>query len=149
MGFPRQNTGVGSLSLLQGTFPTQESNQGLLHCGQILYQLSYQGSLCLLSRFSHVQLFATLWAVACQAPLSTGFSRQEYCSGLPCPPPGDLPNPGIKPMSLKSPHWQAGSLPLMPPGKIQEEVKDLRINNLWNISMILGFIPLLKCKNLP
>ena len=42
---PGQNTGVGSLSLLQGIFPTQELNQGLLHCGWILYQLSYQGSL--------------------------------------------------------------------------------------------------------
>ena len=41
----------------------------------------------------------TLWAVACQAPLSMGFSRQEYCSGLPCPPPGDLPDQGIKPVS--------------------------------------------------
>ena len=51
----------------------------------------------MLSRFSHVQLFVTLWAVAHQAPLSMGFSRQEYWSGLPCPPPGDLPSPGIKP----------------------------------------------------
>ena len=41
-----------------------------------------------------------LWTVAHQAPLSMGFSRQEYWSGLPCPPPGDLPDPGIKPMSL-------------------------------------------------
>ena len=40
---------------------------------------------------------ATPWTVACQAPLSVGFSRQEYCSGLPFPSPGDLPNPGIKP----------------------------------------------------
>ena len=38
----------------------------------------------------------TLWTVACQAPLSMGFSRQEYSSGLPCPPPGDLPDPGIE-----------------------------------------------------
>ena len=44
-----------------------------------------------------VQLFATLWTVASQTPLSMGFSRQEYWSGLPCPPPGDLPDPGIKP----------------------------------------------------
>ena len=44
MESPGQNTGVGSLSVLQGIFPTQESNQGLLHCRQILYQLSYQGS---------------------------------------------------------------------------------------------------------
>ena len=46
---------------------------------------------------------ATLWTVAHQAPLSMGFSRQEYWSGLPCPPPGDLPHPGIEPASLMSP----------------------------------------------
>ena len=57
---------------------------------------------CVLSRFSHVWLFVTLWPVACQAPLSTGLSRQEYWSGLPGPPPGDLPDPGIKSMSLTS-----------------------------------------------
>ena len=53
--------------------------------------------------FSHVQLFATLWTVAHQVPLSMGFSRQEYWSGLPIPPPGDLLDPGIKPESLISP----------------------------------------------
>ena len=58
---------------------------------------------CVLSRFSHVWLFMTLQMVACQAPLSMGSSRQEYESGLPCPPPGDLPDPGIKPASLMSP----------------------------------------------
>ena len=58
---------------------------------------------CMLSRFSHVQIFATLWTVAHQAPLSKGFSRQEYWSGLPCPSPRDLPNPGIEPESFKSP----------------------------------------------
>ena len=57
------------------------------------------------------------WTVACQAPLSMGFSRQEYWSGLPCPPPGDLPNPGTEPRSLMSLHWQMGSLPLAPPGE--------------------------------
>ena len=50
---------------------------------------------CMLSRFSHVWLFATLWTVTCQSPLSMGFCRQEYWSGLPFPSPGDLPNPGI------------------------------------------------------
>ena len=55
------------------------------------------------SHFSHVRLFATLWTVALQAPLSMGFSRQEYWSGLPCPPPGDLPDPGIEPTSFMSP----------------------------------------------
>ena len=63
---------------------------------------------------SHVQLLVTTWTVACQAPLSMAFSRQEYWSGLPCPPPGDLPKPGIKP---RSPSLQADSLPSEPPGK--------------------------------
>ena len=63
---------------------------------------------------SHVQLFLTSWTVACQAPPSMGFSRQEYWSGLPFPSPGDLPDPGIK---LGSPSLQADSLPSEPPGK--------------------------------
>ena len=58
--------------------------------------------------FSHVQLFVTPWNVACQAPLSMGFSRQEYWSRLPCPPPGDFPDPGIKPESLMSPALAGG-----------------------------------------
>ena len=70
-----------------------------------------------LSCFSHVQLFVTLWTVACQAPLSMGFSRQEYWSGLLCPSPGELPDPGIKPASLVSLALQADSLPTEPPGK--------------------------------
>ena len=57
---------------------------------------------CVLSRFSHVQFFVTPWTAAHQAPLSMGFSRQEYRSGLPFPFPGDLPDPGIKPGSLTS-----------------------------------------------
>ena len=65
---------------------------------------------CMLSCFSRVRLFETLWAVARQAPLSVGFSRQEYCSGLPCPPPGDLPDPGIEPESLMSPALAGGFL---------------------------------------
>jgi len=55
---------------------------------------------CVLSR---VHLFAILWTVVCQAPLSMGFSRQEYWNGLPCPPPGYVPDPGIEPASLMSP----------------------------------------------
>ena len=57
----------------------------------------------MLSHFGHVWLFVTLWTVARQAPLYMGFSRQECCSGLPFPPPGDLPNPGVKLVSLTSP----------------------------------------------
>ena len=63
---------------------------------------------------SRVQVFVTLWTVAHQAPLSMVFSRQQYWSGLPWPPPGDLPDPGIHPTSLRLQHWQAGSLPLAP-----------------------------------
>ena len=55
-----------------------------------------------LSCFSCVQLYATLQTVACQAPLSISFSRREYWSGLLCPPPGDLSDPGIEPTSLLS-----------------------------------------------
>ena len=57
----------------------------------------------MLSCPSWVQLFVTLWTVTHQAPLSLGFSRQESWAGLPCPPLGDLPNPGIKHTSLRSP----------------------------------------------
>ena len=66
----------------------------------------------MLSRFSCVQLFATQWIITHQASLSMGFSRQEYWSGLPCLPPGNLSNPGIKPMSPADPVLQADSLPL-------------------------------------
>ena len=64
--------------------------------------LSLKNTECayMLSYFSHVRLFATPWTVARQAPLSIGFSRQEYWSGVPCPPPGNLPDPGIKPASF-------------------------------------------------
>ena len=61
---------------------------------------------------SRVRLFATPWTVAYQAPLSMGFSRQEYWTGLPFPSPGDVPDPGIKPESLHLLYWQVNSLPL-------------------------------------
>ena len=64
---------------------------------------------CMLSRFSRVRLFATPWTAARQAPLSTGFSRQEHLSGLPSPPPGGLPDPGMEPSSPVSPALQAES----------------------------------------
>ena len=67
---------------------------------------------CVLNRFGHVRLFAALWTVACQAPLSVGFSRQEYWSGWPFPSPGNLPDPGVK---LGSPALQADSAPTLYP----------------------------------
>ena len=57
----------------------------------------------ILSGFSHVRLFETLWTIATQAPLSKGFSRKEYWGGFPCPPPGNLPNSGIEPASSVCP----------------------------------------------
>ena len=73
---------------------------------------------CMLSQSSCVRLFAAQLTLACQAPLSMGFSRQEYWSGLPCPSPRDLLNPDIEPESLlQLLHWQAHSLPLAPGGK--------------------------------
>ena len=69
---------------------------------------------CMVSHFSHVQFFATLWTIAHQSPLSMEFSRQEYYSGLPCPPPRDFPNPEIKPASLRSPAL-AGGFTTAPP----------------------------------
>ena len=66
---------------------------------------------------SRVRLSATLWTVAYQAPLTIGFSRQEYWSGSPFPSPGDLPNPGIEP---GSPALQADALPSEPSGKANQ-----------------------------
>ena len=76
---------------------------------------------------SRVQLFATSRTVACQAPLSMEFPRQEYCCGLSFPSPGDLPNPGIKPMSpvlaggffTTEPNWDAPSLTQLVTNKIK------------------------------
>ena len=82
----------------------------LLKCGFCSSTLS-----CMCGKsLSHVRLFATPRTVARQAPLSVGFSRREYWSGLPCPPPGGLPDPGIK---LRSHTLQAVSLPSEPPRK--------------------------------
>ena len=79
----------------------------------LLFYQSPEDLACFLSLFSCVQLFATLWTIACQAFLSMGFSRQEYWSELPFPSPGDFPDPGIE---LWSSALQADSLPSEPPG---------------------------------
>ena len=85
-------------------------------------QETNSGDACILS---HVQLLATLQTVACQVPLSMGFSRQEYCSVLPGPPPRALPNPGIEQRCLTS---QADSLPSQPPGKSRVTLNELNHN---------------------
>ena len=107
-----------AISFSRGSFwLTQGSNPGFPHCRQMLYRLSHREapkhkiSVQLLSR---VRLFATQWTISHQAPLSMGFPKQEYWNGLPFPPPGDLPDTGIKP---GSPALQADSLLSEPPGK--------------------------------
>ena len=77
---------------------------------------------------SRVRLFVTPWTVVYQAPPSMGFSRQEYCSGLPFPSPGDLSYPGIEP---GSPALQADALPSEPPGKPNVVYSMLIIQNLF------------------
>ena len=67
--------------------------------------------------FSRVQLFVALWTVTCQAPPSMGFSRHEYWSGLPCPPPGFLPDPRIGPKFLRYLALAGGFFTPAPPGK--------------------------------
>ena len=69
---------------------------------------SFNSCACVLSHFSHIQLYVAVWTVVYQALLSMGFSRQEYRGGLPFPPPGDLPDPGIEPVSLMSPALASG-----------------------------------------
>ena len=76
---------------------------------------------------SHVQLLATPRTTAYQAPLSMGFSKQEYWSGVPLPSPGDLPDPGIKP---ESPTLQADALPSEPPGKPWSQYSDSKGSEL-------------------
>ena len=65
--------------------------------------------------------FVTPWTIAHKAPLSMEFSRQEYWSGLPFPPSGDLPDPGIEPVPPVSLHWQVDSLPLRHLSEIQKD----------------------------
>ena len=84
------------------------------YSGLISFRIDYfdhladQGACWLLIHFNRVWLFVTLWTVVPQAPLSMGFSRQEYWSGLLCPPPGDLPHPGTESGSLMSPTSAGG-----------------------------------------
>ena len=127
MGFSRQEYWMCHYALLQGIFPTQGSNPGLLCL------LHWQaGSLPLapprkpktnmkvkVKLLSLVWLFATSWPVAYQAPQSMEFSRQEYWSGLPFLSPGDFPDPGIEPGSTI---LQADTLLFEPPKQIQETV---------------------------
>ena len=98
----------GSLDVrdILGEMDTRIFTAESLHCSPETIRALIIGYVCMPSHFSHVRFLLTWWTVAHQAPLS----KQEYWSGLPCPPPGDLPNPGIESMSLMSPALAGGFL---------------------------------------
>ena len=88
--------------------------------------------LCIFGHFSRGQLFATPWTVVHQAPLSMGFPRQEYWSGLLYPPPEYLPDSGIKPASPAAPELQADSKPLSQQGSTSNLVLSLNRWENWD-----------------
>ena len=105
----------GVLKILKGVYTLDilDTKRGKLRWHRVTERVCVS----MLSHCSHVWLFATVWIIAPHAPLSMGFSRQEYWSGLPCPPPGDLPDQGVKLASLCLLNWKVGSLSLAPLGK--------------------------------
>ena len=94
----------------------------------------------MLNGFSGLWLFVEPWTVAYQAPLSVGFSMQEYWSRLQCPPPGDLPDPGIKPTSLRLLLWQAGSLPPAPPAILCNFLKSVSLTMSTYLCLFFYFV---------
>ena len=95
---------------------------------------------CVLSCFSYIRLFATLWTVAHEAPLSTGFSRQDYWTGLPCPSSENLPNPGIKPTSFLSPVLVGGFLTTSTTCEAQANLNTIQISQQGGEPVSCGFI---------
>ena len=108
------------VKLLKGSNVAVHSSSFML--GEIKMKVKVKSLSC-------VRLFVTPWSAAYQVPPSMGFSRQEYWSGLPCPSPGDFPNPGIEPGSLA---LQADSLPSEPPGNQLEYVSQVQIARKTN-----------------
>ena len=114
--------------LLKKLFPGRDFRQaGGMAPGTLRPKASYSQKLIgyfvvVVKLLSLVQLFVTQWTAARQAPLSIGFSRQEYWSGLPCPPPGDLPDPGIQLESLMSPPMAGRFFPSSEPKTVKEKV---------------------------
>ena len=115
--------------------PPKKGAQLQEHCSLGHLARTLNSDVHALSCFSHVRLSVTLWTVARRAPLATEFSRQEYWSGLLCPFPGDLLDPGIKSVSLMSPALAGRFLiPLSPPGKPLNSGKEWVIH-FWGLVM--------------
>ena len=106
---------------------------------RLIFRLHWRcGKSCMLSHFSHVRPFATLWTVACYTSLSMGFSRQGYWSGLLFPSPGNVPNPGIKRASLMSPALARGLFTSSTTWKPQ--VKSLEgLKNVETMAVVLQY----------
>ena len=94
----------------------------------------------MLSHFSHVQLFVTLWSIAHQSLLSIIFSRQEYWSRLSCPPPGDLPDTGIEPRLSYLLHWQVRSLPQRHPKNVKLFRREIFFFKIYFRCIFVGII---------
>ena len=105
---------------------------------------SYPRLVCMGAQWlSHVQLFATPWTAAHQAPLSMGFPREEYWSELPCSPPRDLPNPGTEPESPESPVLAGRFFTTEPPGKPSLHVTLFKFQTTRLENLLARFIYLL------
>ena len=104
--------------------------------------------MCVLSHFGHIQLFVTLWTVAHEAPLSMGFSRQEYWTRLPCPSSGNLPSPGIKPTSFLSPVLAGGFFTTSATCEAQANLTKIQISQQdARTSVSCGFICKMQMKD--
>ena len=127
---PRVNNFSWIKLALKNAFSSSAPLPQQVRCAQCLLT-NIQGSTC-----SVVSDSTAPWTVTRQIPLSVGFSRQEYWSGLPCPPPGDLPDPGIKTPSSAAPALQADSFPLCHLGN--PDIQDLQLS--YSGTLLLGFV---------
>ena len=114
--FPDKNTGVGCHFLLQGIFPPRDRTWASCAAGGLFTDwATSEATVVVLSSVVQSRLFTTPGLRPARLLCPWGFYRQEYWSGLPCPPPGDLANPRIEP---RSPTWPADSLLFKPPGMV-------------------------------
>ena len=127
------------------SFPWGQHFLPVMQVKQVKLKEYYLAHVCVLKGFSRIWLFVTLWMVALQAPLSMEFSRQEYWGGLPCPPPGDLSNPGI---NLCLQHCRRILYPL---SHLGDSLRSHRLYSPWNspsqntgvgsLSLLQGIFP--------
>ena len=115
--------------------PTSGEKNKPQPCLSSTISVTFSLCVCVLSCFSHVWLFVTLWTIALQTPLSMGFSWQEYWSGLSCPPPEDFPDPRAETMFLMSPALAGGSFTAEPPVKPHFLIVAKSNSDIWVCSI--------------